>query len=55
MATLIAPPDDNCAALLGVYSVTPTAVGITTIASPPNQCPIGGGNVTPPTSWGSIG
>lgn len=58
MATLIAPPDDNCAALLSVYSVTPTAVGITTIASPPDTGAGGSGggsSITPPTAWGCIG
>jgi hypothetical protein len=58
MATLLSPAEPSPGLAYGVNSLTPTALGIVTIASPPNIGSSGGGGgelVVPPSSWGHIG
>jgi hypothetical protein len=53
MATIASPPDGNCAVSIDMYSVTPTLLGVTVLAAPPDTR--GGENLYPPTQFAVIG
>lgn len=53
MATIASPQEDNIVVFVDLYTVTPTLLGVTVLASPPDTR--GGENLYPPTQWAVIG